>query len=296
MTNNPEYWLAPSNELDEDCSIGQIIYFLQNNNPFKELPNIIESSSNYIGSTNSNLLIQSKGIDISTDGSGPNVAFVYKQDKSIKEPKVKIFLGKKKEKFQVTCPDEFKIFTRPNPLNSPPIPGPAKPKIRNRKKIKIRKFDADNIKKKLKSKFLKNLKKCVNEKLIEACSPKLFKSLTQIFIIDVSKETNSAAFNLSLEELLSKNFCKGKECKESDIKKYEHNLSVLKMLEENKNLSIKSGFEYFKKMKYSQIFEEYLKSEEFNQTIIRLEEKEENPNYIDKILCIARDFNSIYRN
>ena len=73
---------------------------------------------------------------------------------------------------------------------------------------------------------------------------------------------NRGVLDLIFKELYSKNFCKDKINDNSSLQKYNDNQSVLKYLEEEKEISKKSKYDIFKDMKYSQIFEEYLRSKE----------------------------------
>ena len=165
------------------------------------------------------------------------------------------------------------------------------PKKQKRKKyIKKRKDNADNIRKKIKSRFLKALKNAINQKLKNAGSKYFFNLLPQSFIINLSKEKNKEILNLSLKEILVKDFNNKKEAKRADYNKYKHNLLVLNYLEKNKEISEKSDFNKIKNMKYSEIFNEYLLSKEFESEISRLKLEKENDNYIQNYIIKAIDF------
>ena len=99
---------------------------------------------------------------------------------------------------------------------------------KKRKLIQKRKQNSDNIRKKIKARFLKSLKKQINQKLKSAGSKFIFTNLQQSFICNLSKEKNQKVLDLTLKELFSKNFC-NEEKKNADIKKYEHNLKVYKI-------------------------------------------------------------------
>ena len=168
-----------------------------------------------------------------------------------------------------------------------------KVKNKNKKKVKIitkRKDNSDNIRKKAKNRFFKNLKKIVNERLKMAHSKKFFSSLPQRYIINLTKKKNKIIFGLTLKELLSTNFCeKGKDY-ERDLKNYYHNLEVLQYLENNKNISENSNFNIFKKKTIVQIFKEYLGSKEFENDITSLKEKKnENNKYIIEYIIKANN-------
>ena len=153
--------------------------------------------------------------------------------------------------------------------------------------VEKRKENADNIRKKIKSRFLKVLRNTVNEKLKLAKSKKLFKNLPQTFISNISREKNKSVINLSFKDLLSKNFCVEEKSKESDLSNYYHNISVLEYLENNYEISEKSNFNNFKNMAFYQIFNEYLKSKEFEMEIASLKKEKETEKYIKNYIIKA---------
>ena len=64
----------------------------------------------------------------------------------------------------------------------------------------------DNIKKKIKDRFLKSLKNKIQTKLDEANSDLKIDFLQQYFISDINKERNSKIMNKTLKELMSTDF------------------------------------------------------------------------------------------
>ena len=74
------------------------------------------------------------------------------------------------------------------------------------------------------------------------------------------------------------------------MKKYHHNLSVLKYLEGNKALNEKSNFNIIKNMKLSEIFREYLESKEIGLEISDLKKDNENDKYIKKYIIKVKTF------
>ena len=159
-----------------------------------------------------------------------------------------------------------------------------------------RKDYSDNIRKKIKSGFHRVLKIVLNSKLKYAGSIFSFDSLPQVFISNISRKENRKVLNLTMEELLSKNFCLGKKkIKPKIIEKYDNNLKVLKYLEENKEISKKSNFNNIKNMKYYEVFNEYLNSKEFEKEILKLKKKENDiyiRNYIRKAIHLIDFFNN----
>ena len=162
---------------------------------------------------------------------------------------------------------------------------PKKPH-KKKKYIFTRKQNSDNIRKKIKARFLKSLKNGINRKLKKAGSKIIFAYLPQSFICNLSKDINKKVLNMSLQEIFAKNFCNGKE-READLKNYKHNLFVLNYLENNKEISEKSNYNNIKNMKYSEIFNEYLKSKEFGLEISTLKQKKENEKYIKDYIVKA---------
>lgn len=171
--------------------------------------------------------------------------------------------------------------------------------IKKNKKIKNvqkRKENADNIRKKIKSRFLKMLRNTVNERLKIAGSKKFFKCLSQKFVSNVSKEKNKAALDLTFKDIFSKNFNEEDSKDQFELESYYHNLEVLKYLEENNNISEISNFNIIKNMKYSQIFNEYLKSKEFEMEIASLKQKKESEKYIKDYIIKASDLIDFFTN
>ena len=80
--------------------------------------------------------------------------------------------------------------------------------------------------------------------------------------------------NLTLKEVFSENFCQNEKEGCSSSEKYKHNLKVLDYLKNNQIISERSNFNYFKDMKYYEIYYEYLRSNEFEKEINRIKKKE----------------------
>ena len=176
--------------------------------------------------------------------------------------------------------------------------------IENAKVGKKRKEKPDNIRKKVKQKFLKSLKNRINIKLKLAKSEMLFDFFPQVFIANINKKRNKKIINKKLIELFNtnffdeyknKNFIKDKdkekylEEKQINDKKYDHNLKVIEYLEENENIKKKINFDYIKEMTFGNLFNEYLESREFEKDILKLKQKE-NPGYIKNFINYAYTF------
>ena len=235
-----------------------------------------------------------------------------------KKNKENDFLGKKRDLFKIDIHKDFSIFhfgdynadirkiiqnllDNQDKESSKTIAESENNKKKKKIKIKnvrTRKDNADNIRKKIKSRFLKHLRNAVNERLKSAGSEKFFKLLPQIFITDISRVKNKIALDLSFKEIFSKNFFKGTKINKniSDIFNYYHNISVLEYLEGNKEIGEKSNFNTFKNMKFRQIFNEYLKSRQFEMEIASLMKKNENDKYIENYIIKARDLIDFFVN
>ena len=155
----------------------------------------------------------------------------------------------------------------------------------------------DNLRKKIKSRFIKTLVKLVNNRLKLAGSKKKFKPLSQKFIINVNRKKNKAILDLSFKEIFSRNLFEGKETDLSVQKNLNNNISVLKYLKKNKKVSEKSNYNSFKDMKFHEIFNEYLNSEEFEIVIKKLIK---NPNvreeYIIKYVIYSYNLIKFFSN
>ena len=204
-------------------------------------------------------------------------------DKKNKKNKI-FYISKNKNIFKVVNPNKFFIFHCGNKDKNTRI---FINEILKKKKfiilenmsIKIiikqnRKYDADNIRKKIKARFLKYLKNAINERLIGAGSEYCFSFLPQNFICNIRKNINRGVLNLTLEEVFSKNFCENEKEETSSLEKYKHNLIVLDYLKYNQIISETSNFNKFKDMKYYEIYHEYLRSNEFEKEVNRIRKKE----------------------
>ena len=165
---------------------------------------------------------------------------------------------------------------------------------KKKKYINNRKEKSDHIRKKVKGRFLKVLKNTINQKLNLAGSKKTFKFLPQIFISNISRDKNRDVLDLTFKEIFSKNFFENEKANESAIKKYKQNLNVLEYLENNKEIAEKSNYNVFKNMKFYQIFNEYLRSKEFEKEIISLKLQKEDDKYIRKYIIKAGSFIEFY--
>ena len=166
---------------------------------------------------------------------------------------------------------------------------------------KKRKYKPDDIRKKIKVRFHKTLKNIINQNLKKVCSKEFFDFLPQCFLGNVSKKTNAKFLELTLKELLSTDFLKelNKEDYRNskvDYNKYKKNSEVLKYLEENPDLSERSGFDEIKDKKYKDILKAYFSSAQFEESLYQLKEENESPEYIIEYIKKAKTYISFYCN
>ena len=163
------------------------------------------------------------------------------------------------------------------------------------KEKKNRKYYSDNIRKKIKARFLKALKCAINKRLKNAGSKCLFNYLPQSFVADITKEGNKNILDITFKELLSKDFAEnGDIVDKKNAKKTNHNIGVIKYLEQNEIIGKKSNYIYYKNMKYKEIYLEYLKSREFEKDINKLKEEKENEDYIKKYIKLSINLNDFF--
>ena len=173
-----------------------------------------------------------------------------------------------------------------------------------------RKYKPDNIRKKIKSRFLKALKNRINEELKYAGSTQYFDFLSQCFICEINKKKNKEILYMTLREIITTNFYekykkkfnnilnkkRNGDCPPS-IVKFNNNNEIIKYLDNNKVIHTKFNFDIIGNMTLTELFNEYLESNEFEKNIFRLkfEEKEENlyiKEYIIKALDFIKDFSN----
>ena len=168
-----------------------------------------------------------------------------------------------------------------------------------RKIPKGRKFKSDDIRKKIKSRFHKELKNILNKNLKKCGSKKFFDNLPQCFISSVSKINNSQYLNLTFKELLSIDFSQNSshdDCLTNKIayKKYLKNKEILNYLEQNPEISKLSGFKIVKDKKYKDLLKNYFNSAQFEQSILQLKKEKESSEYIIKYITKAKNYVDFY--
>ena len=170
------------------------------------------------------------------------------------------------------------------------------------KEKKKRKEKPDDVRKKIKSRFFKTTKNRINQMLKSAKSKEFFDFLPQCFICNISKEKNKYILDMTFKELISQRFFEDKiknddnnkiflqKKRNPDKKKYDKNIKTLKYLEKNNEICKKSNFNVIGNMTFKQIFNEYLKSDEFEREIEKLREEQNSEKYIKDYIIKAYNF------
>jgi len=299
-------------------------------------PNIVAENENTVQINqeynNLEFINDKKSKDDYTEENEKNIEIEIKEDKgdemkevkTVKDQKVepnRIIIEEKKNRFRTYNSQEYNLFhpggivdyfkyikdeIRKESLNPKKKKGKFNIYINNKKKkkskdTKKRKDKPDNIRKKIKSRFLKILKTRINEKLKSAKSEELFDNLPQCFISNISKDGNKFILDMTIKDLLTKNFFEDGNSNDNSEKvfiqkkrnpnkdKYEKNQKVLEYLDRNSNISKNSNFNVISKLTFREIFKEYLKSEEFEKDILKLKDKD-SERYIKDYIIKAYDF------
>ena len=157
---------------------------------------------------------------------------------------------------------------------------------------KSRKEAADNIRKKIKSRFFKSLKNCINQEIEKKGINKKMEYLPQNFISNISKEEIKLMLDKTLKEIINI------YCIERNDEKSEKNLNLLKYLEvqkEKNNDKINKIYKIFQ-TKIKNLFNEYIHSEEFEQSLVKLKEEGNYFDYIKSYINEANNFINFFSN
>ena len=101
-------------------------------------------------------------------------------------------------------------------------------------------------------------------------------------------------FDKTFKEIFSINFLDKEKENDANFKKYKKNIDTIKYLENNKDISEKSNYNCYKNLKFYQIFDEYLRSKEFENEIENLEFEGEEDNYIHDYIKLACNLNNFF--
>lgn len=149
-----------------------------------------------------------------------------------------------------------------------------------------RKAKPDDMRKKIKVNFFKTLRKGTNQKIKEAGSKDYFEALNQGFISNISKSYNRPFILKTWNDLLHYKFPNGKQ---SDTDKYEHNLNILKKIEDDQFPEVKTKYDTIGNLTIYQLFEEYLRSEEYLESLYQVQLKEKDF-YLERYRELAKNF------
>ena len=273
--------------------------------PFKSGKGIINITTKYqkdfigpVNNDNNHLDINKNNVDNvdDNDSNNDNDIFSYnsEEDEEKKERILNLNLNLKGQKTTLT-PVENELYLMKFATEKYYYGENGK-----KKKIKKKRKDkADIIRKKIKSRFHKELKIIINNNLKYAESKLEFEYLPQCFIGNVSKVFNCKYFDFTYKEILLSDF--GSELIQyrhtsKDYSKYLKNVKVLKYLENNPEISKKSGFDLIKDLKYKDLLHKYLLSLEFEDSINKLKKENESEEYIQLYIIIAKNYINYYYN
>jgi len=194
----------------------------------------------------------------------------------------KQLVEKKKNIFNVIYPNKISLFTETEIELPEILIGRKRESERKR-----RKYNQDNIRKKIKRGFLSILIDKLNKILASIGISLYFVKLPQSFVSDVVRKTNKEILNLTLEEIFKKEELY-KLDKDEDLIKYRHNLDVVNDEEIQGNAEIKNILN----KKYYEIYEDYINSKEFKvDEINRLKKnnsEEADDEYLKKFISLAQ--------
>ena len=261
----------------------------------------------YLNKHQKNLLNELSSINqVVSSTSNNNDNEILEQKETINDQE-NIFLCKKRKLFKVIYRKNFMVFNsgeydkEPRKLINENVDNgkkkkyssleeseSTKKKIIKKRNIEKRKENSDNIIKKIKTRFLKALKKKINEKLKMGGSKKFFCYLPQAFVANLNKEKNKSILNMTYKEILIKNFISWKKSDSNGINNYLHNKSIVEYLENNKDSFKTLKYNIFN-LTYSQLYNEYFESKEFEMEIADLI-KNETLNYTKRYIIKASNF------
>lgn len=212
----------------------------------------------------------------------------YSQDSRVQ------LIGRKRI-FNVVYPDIFSIFHKPqnNSNNIKQFIDKCFDNSTSPSK-KGRRDDSDNIRKRIKAKFIKKLKKMIKNIMDLKPSEKFF-FLPQEFIKNVSKQKNQKILDLTMKQIFEK--YKSKIVNKNKDSK----LFILNYIELKKQIYQNYNIDIFLNKQYYQIFDEYLGSLEFYEDIssLKTERKKDGTNskdYIENYFYLAKNLNHFFYN
>ena len=161
---------------------------------------------------------------------------------------------------------------------------------KKRRKIKgPRKGNSDNMRVKIKRCFYRNLKKKLNNILKKSGSRKYFDFFPSKFSSEINKKNCKLIVNMTLNEIfLDKNLYKNEN--EDGLRKYKHNLNVVKSEEVKNNEKLQ---EILNKT-FRRLYEDYINSDDFKVDEINRLKKNNDEDYIEKFKITAKNLISFF--
>jgi len=201
---------------------------------------------------------------------------------------------KKKIIFKITYSPKHSLFTKTkvdNTLDEGDEKEKEEPQnFLKKKRIKSRKENKDNIRKKIKRGFLNKLCENLKGKLRIIGSNEYFTKFPQFFASDVHSNRNKIILDMTLQEIFENSELYIYEDK-NGYANYKHNFKVVKKIKNN---------DIFKKIlskTFKELYEEYLDSDEFNiDEINRLKKSKMENEYIRRYKDIAKDLINFFVN
>ena len=160
---------------------------------------------------------------------------------------------------------------------------------KRRKKKGPRKDNSDNMRVKVKRSFYRYLRKKLNKILKKSGSKKYFDFIPSKFSSEINKKNCKLIVNMTLNEIfLYKNLYKNEN--EDGLRKYKHNLNVVKSEEVKNNEKLQ---EILNKT-FRQLYEDYINSDDFKVDEINRLKKNNDEDYIEKFKITAKNLISFF--
>lgn len=161
----------------------------------------------------------------------------------------------------------------------------------------LRKDKIDDIMKKIKARFFKALKICINETFKGKGIEKKLEYLPQQFLTNINKNENKLMLEKNLEEIILELKEYNSETKKGQ-EKIKNNIALIEYLKQennSNNQNLKKIYNIFK-TKIKVLFNEYLKSKKFEESIIKLKEEGNYSEYIKEYIKKAENFINYFSN
>ena len=155
---------------------------------------------------------------------------------------------------------------------------------------KRRRNKEDDIRRMIGRRFFNDIiLKLINAILGKAGSLIIFEKIQQDVVYDLVKKSNKKMLNKTLKQI----FIEKELYRENNLEKYNHNLKLIKLIksDEYKNIRENTQIDKILEMKYYDLFQEYLSSNEFIEEINRLKNnKKFDKSYIVKYIYYSLHF------